>query len=117
MIIAGPHGLGKNLDVMLRPMIDDLKILWHQGVSAYDCFREENFTLRVAILWTISDFPGYSMLSSWSMHGRLSCPICMDSKNAFWLKHGKKFCFFDCHRRFLPPDHAYRKNQMTFKKK
>jgi len=40
------------------------------------------------------------MLYGWTTHGRLSCPYYQDTINAFQLKHGKKSCWFDCHRRF-----------------
>ena len=40
----------------------------------------------------------------------------MEHSKAFMLKHGKKASFFDCHRRFLPMDHPYRRNRINFKK-
>ncbi|GLT86830.1 hypothetical protein SLE2022_049440 [Rubroshorea leprosula] len=39
MIIAGPKSLGKNIDVMLRPLIDELKELWTNGIETYDTIR------------------------------------------------------------------------------
>ena len=56
------------------------------------------------------------MLSGWTTHGRLSCPHCQDNTDAFQLKHGRKTCWFDCHRRFLPPDHPYRRSRTLFTK-
>jgi hypothetical protein len=35
----------------------------------------------------------------------------MENKKAFMLTNGGKAYFFDCHRRFLPPNHRYRKNK------
>ncbi|XP_013624193.1 PREDICTED: uncharacterized protein LOC106330231 [Brassica oleracea var. oleracea] len=58
----------------------------------------------------------YGMLSGWATHGRLSCPYCQDNTDAFQLKHGRKTCWFDCHRRFLPHDHPYRKSTTLFTK-
>ena len=72
--------------------------------------------MRAVLMWTISDFPAYGMLSGWTTHGRLSCPHFQDSTDAFQLKHGRKSCWFDCHRRFLPPDHPYRKSRTLFTK-
>ncbi|GKV33978.1 hypothetical protein SLEP1_g42409 [Rubroshorea leprosula] len=57
LIIQGPQSPGKNIDVMLRPLIDDLKQLWYSGVQTYDSFRHQYFLMRVAIMWTTSDFP------------------------------------------------------------
>ncbi|XP_024006122.1 uncharacterized protein LOC112082826 [Eutrema salsugineum] len=33
--------------------------------------------MRAVLMWTISDFPAYGMLSGWTTHGRLSCPYCL----------------------------------------
>ena len=90
MIILGPKNLGKKLDVFLRSLIDELKRLWLDGVNTYDIYRKENFQLRAALMWTISDFPAYGMLSGWSTYGKLSCPYCMEHRKAFRLKHGEK---------------------------
>ncbi|WZZ50738.1 hypothetical protein YC2023_050845 [Brassica napus] len=72
--------------------------------------------MHVVLMWTISDFLAYGMLSGKTTHGRLSCPYCMDRSDAFQLKNGRKSCWFDCHRRFLPPHHTYRKNKKLFRK-
>ncbi|CAM8965059.1 unnamed protein product [Rhodiola kirilowii] len=34
--------------------------------------------MRAALMWTISDFPAYGMLSGWSTQGKLGCPYCME---------------------------------------
>ena len=87
MIIPGPESPGKNIDVYLRPLIDELKSLWNDGTLTYDASLKENFTMRAAVMWTISDFPTYSMLSGWSTHGPKACPHYMGDSNAFMLKH------------------------------
>ncbi|KAK2375112.1 hypothetical protein QL285_076023 [Trifolium repens] len=56
------------------------------------------------------------MLSGWSTAGRLACPICMNNTKAFILSKGKKTSWFDCHRQFLPHDHAFRRNKVAFLK-
>ncbi|XP_020229215.1 uncharacterized protein LOC109810217 [Cajanus cajan] len=72
--------------------------------------------MKAALLWTISDFPAYGMLSGWSTHGRLACPYCMEHSKSFYLKHGRKCCWFDCHRQLLPIDHQFRRDRHSFKK-
>ena len=32
LLIPGRHGPGQNIDIYLRPLIDDLKLLWNDGV-------------------------------------------------------------------------------------
>ena len=73
--------------------------------------------MRAVFLWTISDFAAYGMLSGWTTHGRLSCPYCMGSTDAFQLKSGRKTSWFDCLRRFLPINHSYRRNKKLFRSK
>ncbi|CAA2977958.1 Hypothetical predicted protein [Olea europaea subsp. europaea] len=116
MVIPGPKRPGKNLDVFLRPLIDELKILWDEGVYTYDIQTKQNFQLKATLMWTISDISGYSMLSGWSTHGLKSCLYCMGRTKSFRLKNGGKTSFFDCHRQFLPPDHAFRKQRDKFYK-
>ncbi|KAL1197958.1 hypothetical protein V5N11_013646 [Cardamine amara subsp. amara] len=72
--------------------------------------------MRALLMWTISDFPAYGMLSGWSTHGILSCPYCQDVTDAFQLRNRRKGCWFDCHRRFLPSRHPYRRSRTLFTK-
>jgi hypothetical protein len=56
------------------------------------------------------------MLSGWTTVGKLACPYCMDDSDAFLLQRGGKTSWFDNHRKFLPPNHPYRKNKNWFLK-
>jgi hypothetical protein len=40
----------------------------------------------------------------------------MEDTDAFYLTHGHKMCWFDCHRRFTEEDHRFRNNRNDFKK-
>ncbi|KAK4382692.1 hypothetical protein Sango_2847500 [Sesamum angolense] len=46
----------------------------------------------------------------------MGCPICMDNTRAFHLQHGRKSCYFDCHRQFLKAGYPYRRNKKAFTK-
>jgi len=113
---SGPNHPRASLDVFLQPLIEELKELWSTGVDAYDVSLSQNFNLKAVLLWTISDFPAYSMLSGWTTHGKLSCPVCMESTKSFYLPNGRKTCWFDCQRRFLPHGHPSRRNRKDFLK-
>ena len=113
---SGPKHPRASLDIFLKPLIAELKELWSTGVEAYDVSLNQNFNLKAVLLWTISDFPAYGMLSGWTTHGKLACPICMEDTKAFYLSNGRKTCWFDCHRRFLPCNHPLRKNKKDFLK-
>ena len=69
--------------------------------------------MRAALLWTISDYPGYAMLSGWSTKGRLACANCNYDTNSAYLKHSHKMCYMD-HRICLPMSHPWRSNKKNF---
>ena len=71
-------------------MIAELRDLWEVGVETFDVSSKRNFQMRVALIWTISDFPVYSMLSGWSTSGKLACSYCMEDSDAFALTKGGK---------------------------
>ncbi|XP_074301461.1 uncharacterized protein LOC141632851 [Silene latifolia] len=56
------------------------------------------------------------MLSGWGTAGEKACPYCGNGNKSFWLKNGRKWCWFDCHRQFLSPDHSFRKDNKHFSK-
>jgi len=88
--------------------------LWSSGALTDDISRKHNFVMRAALMWTINDFLTYRMVSGLSTYGKLACPYCMENNKAFMLTNGGKASFFYCHRRFLPPNHRYRKNIKDF---
>jgi hypothetical protein len=115
MVIPGPKSPGVSIDVYLQPLIDELKVLWKDGVKAWDAVEKKEFDLHAILLWTINDFPAYAMLSGWSTKGKFACPYCHTETDYLWLKHGKKMCYMG-HRRFLPMNHKWRRNKVSFNK-
>ncbi|XP_020091175.1 uncharacterized protein LOC109712162 [Ananas comosus] len=113
LLIPGPTAPGNNIDVYLEPLIDELKDLWLDGLNTYDASMKQNFQMRAALLWTISDFPGYANLSGWSTKGRLACPSCNVDTESRYLKHGRKFCYMG-HRRYLETNHKFRRDKISF---
>ena len=63
LLILGPKSSGRDMDIFLRPIVDELKLLWVEGVDVYDASTKENFTMHAALLWTVNDFLIYSLLS------------------------------------------------------
>ena len=74
--------------------------------------KKEMFTLRAALLWTVSDFPGLGNLFGWNTHTGLACPTCNFETYSSWLYRGK-FCFIG-YRRFLNKGHKFRLNHNLF---
>ena len=87
-IILGLQNSKFLIDVYLQPLIDELNLLWHEGVEAYDVSMKQNFRLRATLMWTINNFSGYGMMFGWSTVGKLACPCYMEDTKAFTLKHG-----------------------------
>lgn len=108
LLIPGPKSPGRDMDIFLRPIVDELKLLWAEGVDVYDASRKESFTMRAALLWTVNDFPAYSLLSGWSTKGYKACPVCNEETSSKRLKD--KICYMG-HRRYLPIDHKWRNSR------
>ncbi|XP_048430866.1 uncharacterized protein LOC125472887 [Pyrus x bretschneideri] len=102
---------GKSIDVYLRPLVDELKDLWENGVRTYDKYTGQMFTMRAAVMWTVNDFPAYAMVSGWMTKGYLACPICKENVTSSW--HARKVCYLG-HRRWLPWDNEWRQNDKAF---
>ncbi|XP_019173565.1 PREDICTED: uncharacterized protein LOC109169143 [Ipomoea nil] len=54
LLISGPKQPGNDIDVYLAPLIEDLKMLWNEGVTVFDAHSQTNFTLRAMLFCTIS---------------------------------------------------------------
>ncbi|XP_050915202.1 uncharacterized protein LOC127130179 [Lathyrus oleraceus] len=80
LLIPGPQSPGNDIDVYLQPLIEELKKLWELGVDTYDASKNQTFKIRATLLWTISDYPGYAMLSE----------TLKDFENEFGKKKKKK---------------------------
>lgn len=70
LLVPDPKNPKGNLAVYMQPLIEELKQLWEIGAMTYDISQKQNFMLRVALLWTVSDFPAYGMLSGWATAGK-----------------------------------------------
>ncbi|XP_035546617.1 uncharacterized protein LOC118348652 [Juglans regia] len=78
--------LGNDIDVFLRPLVDELRELWEDA---------------------------YANLSGWSTKGKMACPVCTAETDSKWLVYGRKHCYMG-HRRWLVPDHNWRRKKSAF---
>ncbi|GKE79353.1 CACTA transposable element, partial [Tanacetum coccineum] len=106
LLIPGPKSPGKDIDVYLRPLIDDLKVLWAlKGVKTIDITTGQKFNMRAMVLWTINDFLTRSSLSGWSGQGYKACPTCN--------KDTPSMCVLGAyvgHKRFLKKPYKWRRS-------
>nr|GEU53727.1 hypothetical protein [Tanacetum cinerariifolium] len=92
LLIPGPKSTGKNIDVYLRPLIEDLKVLWDKkGVENIDVASVQKFNIRAMDLWTINDFLARSSLSEWSGQGYKACPTCNKDTPSIHVDPPKEF--------------------------
>nr|CAH68044.1 B0103C08-B0602B01.1 [Oryza sativa] len=117
IIIQGPKQPGNDIDVYLRPLVEDLKQLWKkEGVPVWDEDKQEEFNLRALLFVTINDWPALSNLSGQSNKGYKACTHCMDEIESTYLKHCRKVVYMG-HRRFLAENHPVRKKGKHFEHK
>nr|ABF98290.1 transposon protein, putative, CACTA, En/Spm sub-class [Oryza sativa Japonica Group] len=113
----GPKQPGNDIDVYLRPLVEDLKQLWKkEGVPVWDEDKQEEFNLRALLFVTINDWPALSNLSGQSNKGYKACTHCMDETESTYLKHCRKVVYMG-HRRFLAANHPVRKKGKHFEHK
>nr|GEV50097.1 hypothetical protein [Tanacetum cinerariifolium] len=68
---------GKDINVNLRPLIDDLKDLWAKpSVETIDVAIGEKFNMSAMVLLTINYFFARSSLFGWIRQGYKACPTC-----------------------------------------
>jgi len=106
LLIPGTSSPGKDFDLFLEPLIEELLALW-KGVSTYDAVSGKKFDLRAAVLWCIHDYPALSTLSGRTTKGYYACIHC--DKNPLSRALRGKIAYIG-HRRFLPKDHEWRKS-------
>ena len=93
VLIQGPKPPGNNIDVYLRPLVDELLLLWKEkGVRVWDEYKQENFDLRALLFVTINDWPALSNLSGQSNKGYLACTHCLEETDSLYLKIVRRSC-------------------------
>ena len=58
MLISRPRQPDNDIDVFLERLMEDMKILWEDGVKMMDATLKKEFTLKAIIFVTIADYLG-----------------------------------------------------------
>lgn len=90
MMILGPKQPRNDIDVYLTPLIEDLKIIWEEGIDVDDVYTCDNFKLCVMLFCTTNDFIAYRNLSGYNVKGHKVCLICEDNTCFHQLKKERK---------------------------
>ncbi|XP_042425958.1 uncharacterized protein LOC122013798 [Zingiber officinale] len=107
LLIPGPTSPGKDMDVFLQPLIEELKKLW-EGVNTRDAVTSDIFLMHAAVLWTINDFPAYALMSGWSTKGYKACSTCNEETPSKGIR--SKIAYIG-HRCFLPLNDPMRRSK------
>ena len=60
LLIPSPNAHGKNIDLFLRLLVDELKKLWDEWVVVHDAALKTLFGMQAVLLMIINDFPARS---------------------------------------------------------
>ena len=74
----------------LGPLIDDLKLLWNEGVKVFDAATGTHFNLRAMLLCTLQDYPVIGNVLGWPVKCKTGCPCCEDQFEYTRLNKAKK---------------------------
>ena len=107
-------------DVFFRPLVEELKQLWSDGIMCNDVARwrgEAIYSLKAILLWCIHDFPAYAMMAGTSNKGYCACPVCGPNTPSRYSSHLSKVVYGGNHQRWLLPDHPFRQDVNVFCKR
>ena len=103
VLIQGPRQPGKDIDVYLRPLVEELLQLEAKpGVRMWDEHKGEPFDLRALLFVTINDWPALSNISGQTNKGYNACTHCLNYTKSIYLDKCKKNVS-PGNRRFLRP--------------
>jgi len=117
MIMLGPKSPSEhNIDVFMQPLVQELKKLW-VGVPAVDMSEPvgptRKFIMRGILLWTINDFPAYTLISGQVGKGYVGCLVCGECTSADHSTTADKTVFLG-NRRWLKRNHRWRTARAAF---
>jgi hypothetical protein len=114
LLIQGPRQPGNDIDVFLKPVIDELVEMWETGVKdVCDEYKKEHVMIKAVLIATITDLLGQGCLFREKTKGYTRCVECLDDTDAVQLPNNSKIIYMG-HRRFLHKDHFYHRNRKYF---
>ncbi|XP_028101245.1 uncharacterized protein LOC114300576 [Camellia sinensis] len=111
LLVPGESQLGIDIDVYMRPLVEELNELWKNGTLTYDASTGETFCMRAALLWTIHDWPAFGDISGWRTKGHYSCYTCNDEP---YFESLTSKTAYSNHRCYLPDDHPERRKSRAY---
>ena len=114
VLIQGPKQPGNDIDVYLRPLVEELLQLWNgNGVRTWDEHRQEEFNLKALLFVTINDWPALSNLSGQTNKGYHACTHCLDDTESIYLDKSRKNVYLAIVDFFRPTINVERKASIS----
>ena len=83
LLIQGPRQPRNDIDVFLEPVIDELVEMFEKGVlDVWDEYKKEYVMIKGILIATITDLPGWGLLSGEKTKGYTGCVECLDDTDA-----------------------------------
>ena len=76
LIIPVPNYPGKNMNVYMQPLKDEMLEAWDNGFKTYDTFSKRNFIMHAWYMYSTHDLLAYALFVGWCVHGRFPCTTC-----------------------------------------
>ena len=115
VLIQGPKQPGNDIDVYLRPLVEELlQLLNGNGVRTWDEHKQEEFNLHALLFVTINDWPALSNLSGQTNKGYHACTHCLDDTESIytWTNAGR-MCTWAIVNFFQPTINVERKASIS----
>lgn len=101
------------IDVYLSPLIEDLRVLWEEGINVDGVYRGKKFNMCATLFCKINNFLAYGNLARYNVKGHKACPIYESNMWFHQLQFGKNLVYLG-HQKFIKPNHPYRRLQKAF---
>jgi hypothetical protein len=100
ILIEGLKQASTDIDVFLKPLMEDMTKLWNEGVHMCDQYQHEYFILYAIIFICIHDAPEGFTLSGQTKGKSSACPVCIGRTASVYLPPSRKLVYMR-HRRFF----------------
>jgi hypothetical protein len=81
------YAKSEHFDVYLKPLLDELKMLWEVGIDVQDARQshgESTFRLHAILLSIIHDLLTYGIVVGYTTKGYRGCPYCAFATTRQW---------------------------------
>ncbi|RDY05197.1 hypothetical protein CR513_10979, partial [Mucuna pruriens] len=100
MAILGPRQTGNEIYLYLSSLVEDLRMLWDEGIDAFDRCVPSYFAPSMT-------FHHEKTCPRYIVKGHKTCLICEEGTCNHQPTHGRKTCYLG-HKKFLKTNHLYR---------